>query len=127
MQYILLSGIPIQHRFVTRYLAFLKFITGTALVFYALLKLWTVTVNPELLDWMDDLDQEVLTWPGTTATTHKYGGLQFNYQGKELGHIRSNGLLDMLLSRNIKEQLMRQDKRVQDHHSLKNSGWVSFF
>jgi hypothetical protein len=113
--------------FVTRYLGFLKFIPGMALLFDALLKLWTLNVNPKLLDWIDGIEEEVLTWPGTTATTHKYGGLQFNYHGKELGHIHSNGLMDMLLSRKVKEQVKREHVKVQDHHAFNNSGWISLY
>ena len=113
--------------FIIRYFGFLKFVPGLALLFDAQLKLCTLIANPELLDWIDDIEHEVLSWPGTIATTHKYGGLQLNYQGKELGHIHSNGLLDMLLNRKIKQQLMQQDKRVQDHHSFKNSGWISVY
>ncbi|MES2063037.1 MAG: luciferase family protein [Bacteroidota bacterium] len=113
--------------FIIRYFGFLKFVPGLALLFDAQLKLWTLIANPNLLDWIDDIEKEVLTWPGTTVTNHKYGGLQFNYHGKELGHIHSNGLLDMLLSRKIKQQLMQQDRRVQDHHSFKNSGWISVY
>jgi hypothetical protein len=113
--------------FITRYFGFLKFIPGLALLFDAQLKLWALIANPKLLDWIDDIENEVLTWPGTTVNTHKYGGLQFNYRGRELGHIHSNGLVDMLLSRKIKQQLMLGDKRVQDHHSFKNSGWISIY
>jgi hypothetical protein len=113
--------------FVIRHFGFLKFVPGFALLFDAQLKLWTLVANPNLLDWIDDIEKEVLIWPGTTITTHKYGGVQFNYQGKELGHIHSNGLLDMLLSRRIKQQLLQQDIRVQDHHSFKNSGWISVY
>jgi predicted DNA-binding protein (MmcQ/YjbR family) len=113
--------------FIVRYFGFLKFVPGLALLFDAQLKLWTLIANPELLNWVDDIEHEVLTWPGTTVTTHKYGGLQFNYHGKELAHIHSNGLLDMLLNRKIKQQLIQQDRRVQDHHSFKNSGWISVY
>lgn len=113
--------------FIIRYFGFMKFVPGLALLFDAQLKLWTLIANPNLFDWIDDIEKIVLTWPGTTVTTHKYGGLQFNYHGKELGHIHSNGLLDMLLSRKIKQQLIQQDRRVQDHHSFKNSGWISVY
>ena len=112
--------------FVARYLGCLKFIPGLAILFDPLLNLWTFLCQPRLLDWMDEIEKEVLTWDGTTSSIHKYGGLQLNYQGKEIGHIHSNGLLDMLLSRKIKEQLM-QDPRVKDHHTFTNSGWISFY
>jgi hypothetical protein len=80
------------------------------------------------LNWIDDIEKRSINMAdNTTATTHKYGGLQFNYGNKELGHIHSNGLLDMLLNRKLKQQLMQQNSRVQDHHILKNTGWLSFY
>lgn len=112
--------------FVIRYFGFLKFIPGLAILFDGWLKLWAFITHPDKLDWIDEIEAEVLTWDDTKTTTHKYGGLQLNYAGKEIGHIHSNGLLDMLLSRKLKEQLML-DTRVKDHHTFKNTGWISFF
>jgi len=109
-----------------KYLGFLKFIPGLALVFDNWLKIYTLITNPAMLDWIDDITHEVLTWENTSTQTHKYGGLQFNCNGKEMGHIHSNGLLDMLLSRKIKLELM-DEGRIQDHHSFKNTGWISFY
>jgi len=91
-----------------------------------MLRLWTLITKPQILDWMDAIEKEVLTWENTTVRLHKYGGIQFDYLGKEVGHIHSNGLLDMLLSRKNKMELMA-DRRIQDHHSFKNSGWISFY
>jgi hypothetical protein len=112
--------------FIIRYMGFLKFVPGLAVLFDHGLKVCTYIRKPQLLDWIDEVEAAVLQWPNTTATTHKYGGLQFNYLGKEIGHIHSNGLLDMLLSRSLKHQWMQQG-RIQDHHSFKSSGWISFY
>jgi len=112
--------------FVRKYFGFLKFIPGLAIVFDGLLKLGSFAAKPALLDWMDEIEAAVLKWPNTHATTHKYGGLQLNYIKTEIGHIHGNGLLDMLLSRKIKEQLMA-DGRIEDHHTFKNTGWISFY
>ena len=112
--------------FVTRYLGFLKSVPTLGWLFDGLLKLWADFTKPALLDWMDEIEAEVLQWAHTTSVIHKYGGMQFNYKGKEIGHIHSNGLLDMLLSRPIKAQLM-QDGSISDHHTFKNTGWISFY
>lgn len=80
-----------------------------------------------MLDWIDEIEAQALRWPGISISTHKYGGLQINCSGKEVGHIHSNGLLDMLLNRKIKAQLMLEDSRVGEHHSFKNTGWISFY
>lgn len=45
---------------------------------------------------MDDIEREVTKWQGVTLGSHKYGGLQFNHNYRELGHVHSNRLLDML-------------------------------
>jgi len=75
---------------------------------------------------MDEIEAEVLSWKGTTTSMHKYGGLQFNCNGREIGHLHSNGLLDVLYNREIKQQLLIQG-RIQQHHLFEKSGWVSFY
>jgi len=91
-----------------------------------MLRLWTLLSNHQLLAWMDDVEAQVLKIEGTSWSLHKYGGLQFNYLGKEIGHLHSNGLLDVLYSRTVKDKL-KMDGRIQDHHVFANSGWISFY
>ncbi len=107
--------------FVIKYLGFLKFVPGLAILFDNYLKIWTLVSQPALLDWLDKIAAEVSKWEHVKVSTHKYGGMQFNYNDKEIGHIHSNGLLDMLLSRKIK-QLLMEEGRIQDHHSFKTPG-----
>ncbi len=97
-----------------------------ALVFDAWLKLWSMLTNPIVLDAMDNIEAEVSTWPGATIGLHKYGGTQFNYNGRELGHIHGNGLLDLRFSRAVKAEILK-DGRATHHYIFKKSGWVSFY
>ncbi|MES2829843.1 MAG: luciferase family protein [Bacteroidota bacterium] len=110
---------------VVRYLGFLKYVPLLPHVFDSILRLCTLLWKPYLLDWFDDIEQEVLGWPGTHTTNHKYGGLQFNVSDFELGHLHSNGLLDVRYSRKIKEKLLEQG-RIKPHHVFAQSGWISF-
>lgn len=112
--------------FLTRYLGFLKSVPTPGWAFDGWMKLWVLIIKPEIPDWMDLIETEVLTWENTTSVIHKYGGMQFNYRDKEIGHIHSNGLLDMLLSRSLKESLMQQG-RMAHHHSFINTGWISCY
>jgi hypothetical protein len=112
---------------VIKYLGFLKHVPGLPLVFNAWLKVWMVVSTPYVLDWTDLIEKEVLKWEHTKATIHKYGGLQLNYKGTELGHIHGNGLTDMLLNRKLKEQLMKEYDQVQNHHLFNRSGWISIY
>lgn len=97
-----------------------------ALVFDAWLKLWSLIAKPGILDAMDDIEAELSTWHGVTICLHKYGGTQFNYNGKELGHIHGNGILDMRFSRIVKSKLI-EEKRISHHHVFPDSGWVTFY
>ena len=112
--------------FIIRYLGFLKFVPLLPVFVDAWMKMWALLTSSAVPQCIDDIEAEVLSWPGTYKPLHKYGGLQLNCNGRELGHIHSNGLLDMLLSRKIKEELLK-DGRITDHHSFKNSGWISFY
>lgn len=112
--------------FVVNYLGFLKYVPGLGLLFDSWLKLSTLLINPDLLDHMDNIRHEVSKWEGVDIGLHKYGGMQFNYRTREIGHIHGNGLLDMLLSWQLKKQLIIEGK-VLDHHVFKHTGWVSFY
>ena len=111
---------------VVKYLGFLKHVPVLPHVFDALLKLTSLLTNKNLPDYIDEIEAEVLSWQHTHISAHKYGGLQFNTNTTELGHIHGNGLLDILLNREQKFLLMKQYP-VQDHHIFKNSGWISFW
>ncbi len=112
--------------FIVKYFGFLKSVPLLAYLFDSQLKLWMLVCNPELFDCLDDIEAEVLSWKSTTQSLHKYGGLQFNCDGMEIGHIHSNGILDIRFSKKIKEQLMA-DGRVNRHHVFTRSGWISFY
>jgi hypothetical protein len=113
--------------FVTKYLGFFKAVPGAGLVFDAWLRITTVLFNPTISDYIDTIENEVSKWPGAHISLHKFGGVQFNYQAYELGHIHGNGLLDMLFSREIKQGLMAGDTRIQHHHVFKSNGWISIY
>lgn len=110
---------------VVKYLGPLKHVPLLPHVFDAFLKITSLLYNRHLPDYVDEIETEVRSWQHTSVSAHKYGGLQFNNNHRELGHIHGNGLLDILLSRAQKSVLIKQYP-VQDHHVFKNSGWVSF-
>jgi hypothetical protein len=116
----------IMFNFTVKYFGFLKHIPFLPLLFDFFLKIETLIKNKQVLFFMDEIEEEVLSWQKTKSGFHKYGGIQFDTGKKEIGHIHSNGLLDILFSKEIKERLIAENK-VIEHHIFKNSGWISFF
>jgi hypothetical protein len=112
--------------FVVKYFGFLKSVPLLAHLFDSHFKFWALITNSQVLYCLDDIEAEVLSWKGTSAGLHKYGGLQFNFHKKEIGHIHSNGILDIRFNRETKQQLLTEGK-IKQHHIFTNSGWISFY
>ena len=113
-------------KFIVKYLNFLKYIPLLPHMVDGMTKLNTYLFRPKVLDCIDEIEKEVLSWEGTHVSIHCYGGLQFNVRNKEIGHIHSNGLMDILFKRDIKMQLIKEGK-VEDHHTFSKSGWISYY
>jgi hypothetical protein len=113
-------------KFVTTYVGFLKAIPLLPHAFDALMRLFSFCFKREITDAMDHIEEELAEETGVTLSIHKYGGRQFNYNNRELGHIHGNGMVDVLLNKKIKEELMHKGW-VEKHHTFKNSGWITMF
>lgn len=114
--------------FTVRYFGFLKHVPLLPHLFEAMLKVTTFASNRSVLDYIDDIENTVLSWKQTSIHPHKFGGVQFNVNDKEIGHIHGNGLLDIPFSKSVKEQLISETNgKVKEHHIFKKSGWISFY
>jgi hypothetical protein len=112
--------------FVIKYLNFLKNLYPLPLIFDVLMMIFTWAFRHEVYLVVSKVDQTVSSWPGMKITLHKYGGFQFNVNDKEIGHMHSNGIVDILFDLKTKEQLL-SESALQDHHTFKDSGWVSYY
>jgi hypothetical protein len=112
--------------FVVKYFGLLKHVPLAAHVMDSCMMLWTYTFSPDIIGVIEKIAEEVSTWRGITCSQHKFGGLQFNYHNKEIGHIHHNGVVDVLFDRKTKQELVRGGK-AQNHHTFKASGWISFY
>jgi hypothetical protein len=68
--------------------------------------------------------QEVSSWPGVSAHPHQFGGVEFRYGKRELGHLHGNHLADLPFPRRIRDELVASH-RAEPHHVLPETGWVS--
>src|SRR5438105_4726925 len=67
---------------------------------------------------------ELLTWAGVSAGSHEFGGIEYTYGRKELGHVHGDRLADLPFPKAIHDQLIAAG-RAEPHHVLPDTGWVS--
>jgi hypothetical protein len=68
--------------------------------------------------------EAVLAWPGVEATPHRFGGVEYCYGRKEMGHVHGDRLADLPLPRRLRDQVIAEG-RAEPHHVLPETGWVS--
>src|SRR5688572_21652543 len=102
-------------KFIVTYLGFLKHVPFCAAFLEAWMTMYNSVANPRILNAIDLIEKEVVAWQGVDLSLHRFGGIQFNYNGKEIGHIHGNGILDIVFTTKTKKSLM-VDRRVTDHH-----------
>lgn len=67
---------------------------------------------------------QVTAWPGVTAHPHRFGGVEFRLDHRELGHLHGDRLADLPFPRRVRDELIAA-ARAKPHHVLPDSGWVS--
>jgi hypothetical protein len=72
----------------------------------------------------EQIKEALLSWPGVTAEPHRFGGIEYRYGRKEMGHVHGDRLADLPFPRRIHDQLIA-DGRAELHHVLPDTGWVS--
>ena len=70
------------------------------------------------------IDAELRTWPGVVVQPHRFGGREYFYGRKELGHVHGDRLADLPFPRRLHDSLIAEG-RAEPHHVLPDTGWVS--
>jgi len=70
--------------------------------------------------------EAVTSWPGVEALPHRFGGVEYRYGRKEMGHVHGDRLADLPLPRRIHDEVIAAG-RARPHHVLPDRGWVSCF
>jgi hypothetical protein len=73
----------------------------------------------------DELEVAVSAWPGVVVVPHRFGGREFRFGRRELGHLHGSSVLDLPFPRHVRNELVEQG-RAEVHHVLPDSGWVTF-
>ncbi|HEU5395700.1 MAG TPA: luciferase family protein [Verrucomicrobiae bacterium] len=72
------------------------------------------------------VEHELLSWPGVSAGTHRFGGREFRVRHREIGHLHGDDVADLPFNRPIRDELVAAGA-ASIHHHLPDSGWVSVY
>jgi hypothetical protein len=75
---------------------------------------------------LEKIKKELLSWPGVTAEQHKFGGIEFRLNKREMGHIHGDRLADLPFPMKTRDNLINSG-RAFPHHVMPQSGWVSYW
>lgn len=78
---------------------------------------------PERQPLIKMLINEVSKWPEIEIHTHLYGGTEFRLFNKSIGHIHSNGMLDLPFVKDVRKRLL-EENLVELHHVNQTMNWV---
>jgi hypothetical protein len=73
----------------------------------------------------EKVQMELTSWPGVTSQPHRFGGMEFRMNGREMGHMHGGRFADLPFPMSIRNELVK-DGRALPHHVLPKSGWVTF-
>jgi len=67
---------------------------------------------------LEKIKKEILSWPNVTAEQHKFGGIEFRLNKRELGHIHGDQLADLPFPVNSRNELVNSG-RASPHHIIR--------
>jgi hypothetical protein len=71
------------------------------------------------------LEEIVASWPEISVHPHRFAAREFRFGNAEVGHVHSNGIVDIPFPRSFRDALL-EEGLAEEHQWVPNSGWVTF-
>lgn len=68
----------------------------------------------------------VLSWDDVTSHPHRFGGTEYRFGTRELGHVHGDHLVDIPFPTRVRDEVVAAGL-AEPHHVLPESGWVSLY
>ena len=75
---------------------------------------------------LERIAKEILSWTDVTSEPHRFGGIEFRLNKREMGHIHGERVADLPFPMKIRNDLVSSG-RASPHHVLPKSGWISYW
>ena len=73
----------------------------------------------------DKIQKLITSWEGVTSHEHRFGGIEFRVNGREMGHLHGDRLADLPVPKSVSKKLI-SDGIASPHHFVPESGWISY-
>ena len=113
-------------RFVVYRLRWLGRVPLLPQLFDALLLSVTALTNRPKLRAIEALEAGAVKSFHAKLSVHRFGGVAFVVNDRELGHVHGNGLFDAFVGRSNRDAAVASGI-AQPHHVFPQSGWVSLW
>lgn len=70
--------------------------------------------------------ETVTRWEEVEHAPHRFGGTEFRFGRREIGHVHGDSLVDIPFPLQVRDELVKRGE-AEPHHILPKSGWVSIF
>ncbi len=77
------------------------------------------------MNYLNRLEEEVLGWANVSVHLHRFGGKEFRFGKAEIGHVHTNGTVDIPFPRAVRDALL-EEGQAAEHRWVPNSGWTTF-
>lgn len=72
------------------------------------------------------IEREILSWSHVSVHPHRFGGVEFQVNQHEIGHLHGDSQADLPFSVRVRRELVAAG-RASLHHILPDTGWVSYY
>ncbi len=72
---------------------------------------------------MNTIESTVSDWSGIEIEPHDRGGNEFTLDGREIGHIHGDRLVDIPFTKRIRDVLI-EEERAEKHHVVPGAIWL---
>ncbi len=77
------------------------------------------------MSYTQSLEREIAAWPDVSVHPHRFGGKEFRFGKAEIGHLHTDGTVDIPFPRALRDALVEQGQ-AEEHRWVPNSGWTTF-
>jgi hypothetical protein len=74
---------------------------------------------------LQEFEDQVSGWPNISSRPHRFGGREFRFGRAEVGHIHSDGSVDIPFPRALRDELLAV-RLAEQHRWAPDSGWITF-